>query len=188
MKASQTPRVVLEAMTAKDLMRPDPVSIDESATIREGVAFLVDKGISAAPVIDGAGRPVGVLSCADVLVHDRERSHYRAPGDNRGRADNVSNQEVDQTPIREIMTPAVYFVRPDAPVTEVIRQMVGLKVHRLFVVDPDGALVGIISTTDVLRQLRVENSLSPAPEKSADTAAPTHFAAPAARSSVARRR
>src|SRR5262249_49001743 len=70
MKAFKTQRMILEATTAKDLMWPDPVSIDESATIREGVAFLVDKGFSAAPVIDRAGRPVGVLSRADVLVHD----------------------------------------------------------------------------------------------------------------------
>ncbi len=46
MKASKTRRMILEAITAKDLMWPDPVSIEESATIREGVAFLVDKGLS----------------------------------------------------------------------------------------------------------------------------------------------
>src|ERR1700682_305640 len=76
-----TPRMILEATKAKDLMWPDPVSIEETATIREGVAFLVDKGFSAAPVIDHAGRPVGVLSRADVLVHDREQVHHLAPLD-----------------------------------------------------------------------------------------------------------
>jgi len=38
--------MILEATTAQDLMWPNPVSIEESATIREGVAFLVDKGLS----------------------------------------------------------------------------------------------------------------------------------------------
>src|SRR5262249_2802727 len=64
--------LALRAETAADLMTPDPVSIGADATIKEAVAFLTDKGFSAAPVIDRAGRPVGVLSRSDVLVHDRE--------------------------------------------------------------------------------------------------------------------
>jgi CBS domain-containing protein len=32
--------------------------------------------------------------------------------------------------------------------------MVGLKVHRLFVVDQSGLLIGVISALDVLRHLR----------------------------------
>jgi CBS domain-containing protein len=184
MKASNTQRMVLEATTAKDLMWPDPVSIEESATIREGVAFLVDKGFSAAPVIDRAGRPVGVLSRADVLVHDREQVHHPASPEYYSGADLATEkelaegfqiEEVDQTPIKEIMTPVVYSVLPDAPVTEVINQMLGLKVHRLFVVDPDGVLVGVISTMDVLRHLRVENGSVPISPKPKGEYAP-HFA------------
>jgi CBS domain-containing membrane protein len=72
------------------------------------------------------------------------------------------------------MTPVVYSVLPDAPVTEVINQMVGLKVHRLFVVDPDGVLVGVISTTDVLRHLRVENGPASVPAQPTERHAP-HF-------------
>jgi predicted transcriptional regulator len=34
--------------------------------------------------------------------------------------------------------------------------MVGLDVHRLFVVDKDGTLVGIITTMDVLKHLKME--------------------------------
>jgi CBS domain-containing protein len=184
MKESNDTRMFLDAAKARDLMWPNPVSIDESATIREGVAFLVDKGFSAAPVIDRAGRPVGVLSRADVLVHDREQVHHPAsPEYYRGAdlatekelAEGFQVEEVDQTPIKEIMTPVVYSVLPDAPVAEVISQMVGLKVHRLFVVDAEGVLVGVISTMDVLRHLGVENGSSAAPAKTTGGKAP-HFA------------
>jgi CBS domain-containing protein len=175
MKDTKAARMILEAATAKDLMCPNPVSIDESATIREGVAFLVDKGFSAAPVIDRAGRPVGVLSRADVLVHDREQVHHLAPPEYYRGADLATQkeltdgfqiEEVDQTSIKEIMTPVVYSVLPEAPVTEVINQMVGLKVHRLFVVDADGVLVGVISTMDVLNHLRVAHGSAPVHAKS----------------------
>jgi CBS domain-containing protein len=38
--------------------------------------------------------------------------------------------------------------------------MVAFKIHRLFVVDEDGVLVGVISAFDVLRKLRVEGEPS----------------------------
>jgi CBS domain-containing protein len=57
--------------------------------------------------------------------------------------------------VRDIMTPVVFIVKTDTPVREVVKQMVSLKVHHLFVVDADGALVGVISSLDVLRNLRV---------------------------------
>ena len=184
MKETQSPRVILEAAKAQDLMWPNPISIEETATVREGVAFLVDKGFSAAPVIDCTGRPVGVFSRADVLVHDREQVHHPASPEfyrgadlatERELAEGFQVEEVDHTAIKEIMTPVVYSVLPDAPVTEVINQMVGLKVHRLFVVDSNGVLVGVISTMDVLRHLRPENVGPPAPVTTAGEYAP-HYA------------
>ena len=51
------------------------------------------------------------------------------------------------------MTPAVFAVAPDTPVRRVVSDMIGLHVHRLFVVDDDGILVGVISTMDVLKRL-----------------------------------
>jgi len=73
------PRLALHAETAADLMTANPVSVREDATLREALGLLIDKGYSAAPVIDRAGRPVGVLSRSDLLVHDRETAeHLRA--------------------------------------------------------------------------------------------------------------
>src|SRR5436305_15239213 len=63
---------ILKPVKAAELMTVNPVSIREDATLREATALLIDKGFSAAPVIDEAGRPVGVLSRSDLLIHDRE--------------------------------------------------------------------------------------------------------------------
>src|SRR4051794_12856213 len=73
------PLLCLRADTAVDLMTPNPVSIREDATVREAIGLLIDRGYSAAPVIDNAGRPVGVLSRTDVLVHEREHVEHLAP-------------------------------------------------------------------------------------------------------------
>jgi CBS domain-containing protein len=119
-------------------MTSGPVSIRANATSQEAVSLLTAKGYSAAPVIDEAGRPVGVLSVSDLLVHERERPPY-APG---------------RTPASDLMTPAVFSVAPDTPAGKVVAEMLALKVHRLFVVDEDGTLMGVITALDVLRHLR----------------------------------
>src|SRR3954471_16296271 len=68
--------LTLNAETAADLMIPNPLSIRQNATVKEAAAFLTDRGISAAPVIDNAGRAVGVLSRADIVVHHREAAQF----------------------------------------------------------------------------------------------------------------
>ena len=60
---------------------------------------------------------------------------------------------VDRATVRDVMTPAIFGVAPDTPAAEVVREMVALKVHRLFVVDSAGVLVGVISALDILRHL-----------------------------------
>ena len=63
------PAMMLDARTAEDLMTSNPVSIRASATLSEAVTFLTDRGFSAAPVIDEAGRPLGVISRTDLLSY-----------------------------------------------------------------------------------------------------------------------
>ena len=60
---------------------------------------------------------------------------------------------MDQTGVKEIMTPVVFSVAPDTPVRRVVEEMLALKVHRLFVVDGGGVLVGVVSATDILKHL-----------------------------------
>jgi len=47
----------------------------------------------------------------------------------------------------------VFSVTPDTPSRQVVEEMLRLLVHRLFVVDRAGVLVGVISTIDILRGL-----------------------------------
>jgi len=181
-KTAAPARLTLWAETAADLMTPNPVSISASAPVKEAVAFLTDKGFSGAPVIDSAGRPVGVLSRSDILVHDRERVDYvptvpdyydkteLATRSGEGMRSGFQIENVDRTSVRDIMTPVVFSVPPDAPVRRVVEEMVALKVHRLFVVGKDGVLVGVISALDVLQRLGPGEGPLAAPTSTAKTA------------------
>ena len=72
----QKPCLTLTTATAADLMSPNPVSLRADATVREAIALFVERGFGAAPVIDHAGRPVGVVSRTDVLLHEREQVRH----------------------------------------------------------------------------------------------------------------
>jgi CBS domain-containing protein len=137
-------RSPLAGLTAADLMTPHPVSLHGGATAAEVVAFLTDTGYSAAPVIDDAGRPIGVVSRSDVLVYDGARAAAGPAPPEAGAVVRAS----------DLMTPEVFAVAPEAPAAEVAGRMADLNVHRLFVVGRGGALVGVISALDLLQHLR----------------------------------
>jgi CBS domain-containing protein len=137
-------RLTLRAETAQQLMRSDPVSLRADATVREAVILFAGKALSVAPVIDDAGKPIGVLSCSDILVHEREKAEARQG----------SAFVPDTAVARDLMTPAVFAVAPETPAAGVVAELLRLKVHHVFVVDAQGVLVGVISANDVLRGLR----------------------------------
>jgi predicted transcriptional regulator len=146
MKATVSSRgtgVRLTAETAADLMTRSPVSLGEGATIAEAVNCLTERGISGAPVIDEAGRPVGVLTESDLVVHCKEGLAGKKAADD------------DRALVCDLMTPAVFTIRTDAAATTVIEHMRALNVHRIFVVDEAGILVGVITSLDILRRLEL---------------------------------
>jgi CBS-domain-containing membrane protein len=130
--------MTLKTGTAAELMTAGPTSLHSSATVVEATRFLTERGFGAAVVIDDAGHPLGVVTKTDVLVHARQ---YK-PG-----------MEPDDTPVTEVMTPAVFSVRPDTPARSVVEQLLALNVHHLFVSDAAGVIVGVISPVDVLKKL-----------------------------------
>jgi CBS domain-containing protein len=158
-------RLVLSLATAAELMTPSPITVRESALLKEAIGIMVDRGISALPVVDENGKPVGVLSQTDIVIHDRNKNEHRVPeyytttnsvsGGTRVLA-SYSLERAPSTRVHELMTPAVFAVSPDDTVMEVIANMVAVKIHRIFVTDNQGALVGVISAFDVLRKLRSE--------------------------------
>jgi CBS domain-containing protein len=156
------PPMVLGARTAADLMTPNPVSIRRGATVSEAAAFLAARGISAAPVIDEAGRPVGVVSSTDILIHKGQGAVYLVGSPEYHERLEQPVFSEDGSPddgdrrhtVCDVMTPTVFCVRPETPAAKVVEKMLALKVRRLFVVDGDGILTGVISAFDVLRELR----------------------------------
>lgn len=135
----------------KDVMTTPVVSVSESASYKDIIDALVDHTISAVPVVDPAGRVIGVVSEADLLCrmefagstggrHLLERKRRRSA---RAKAQGDS--------AAELMSAPAVVIDPRATLTVAARLMDAEEVKRLPVVDHKGELVGIVSRRDLLR-------------------------------------
>jgi CBS domain-containing protein len=131
-------------------MTPDPVSIRQDADLGEAIEVLTGKDINAVPVLDGAGRAVGVLSRTDIIRCLSDKGGWDA----RTSA-GVGKGSAVWPSVREVMTPALLSVALPTTAVEVVAHLLGLgNVQQLFVVDDAGVVVGVIRARDVLRRLR----------------------------------
>lgn len=153
---SIAPRMTLNADTAADLMTPNPISIRSDAVLTEVIAFLLDHGFGAAPVIDEAGHPIGVLSLSDILVHHRRQLEYLKEESSEPSSAQRIVAGFQNNRASEIMTPLTYTIPAEASAVSVVDELLGMRVHHLFVVDDDGVLIGTISSGDILRHLRLD--------------------------------
>jgi CBS domain-containing protein len=155
-------RLALLSKTADDVMKVNPISVREDATIPEAITFLTAAGFSGAPVINDAGQPVGVVTKTDLLRHTLEIACEPAAADaghdgaalmcdprqERHRLFGRGNVTVGQ-----IMTPSIVAAPRSATLAQVTAKMTARRVHRVFVVDSTGAFIGVVSSLDVLRAL-----------------------------------
>ena len=122
-------------MRVRELMQKDVKTVNREASVNDAVVALTDSHISALPVVDSAGRMVGVISSTDVLTSE----------------DAVEREALfEQMMVRDIMTPRPLTISPEAEVKEAAQQMLYADIHRLFVTHGD-QVIGVISTTDIVR-------------------------------------
>lgn len=125
--------------TVGELMSIEPITIgvDEPAAAAE--RLMNERRISGLPVVDRAGRLVGVISQTDLI-----RAH-------------AAGQSLDAWPglsVRHLMTSPALTVRMDEPLLVAARRMEANHIHRLVVTAADGEHpVGVISTLDLVGEL-----------------------------------
>ena len=128
-------------MRVTEVMQTDLRTIRGTDTIADAVALLAESHVSGVPVIDDHGRMVGVLSNSDILEVLAEHTEPEA-----------REAVFEETLVQEVMTPRPQTITPDADVRDAAQRMLYLEVHRLFV-EHDSRLVGVVSTTDLVRAL-----------------------------------
>ena len=107
-------------------------TVKPDQTVREAVALLVDQRIGAVVVVDGTGRPVGIVSERDIV---RELA---------------KNEHVLNEPVSHVMTSDVIIARPGDDTKAVSKTMTVKRFRHLPVMDHH-ELVGIVSIGDVVK-------------------------------------
>src|ERR1041385_2334252 len=125
-------------MKVAELMQTNLKTISTDATIAEAVDAPATTGVSAPPAMSRAGRAGGVIPTREVLAAE---SACDTPA--------VRERLFESRRVLEVMAPWPTTVEPDLDVRRAAQDMLYLNVQRLFV-EFDGALVGVISQTDIV--------------------------------------
>ena len=132
--------------TVKDVMTTEVVAVRSETTFKELAAALRRYRVSALPVVDDAGRVLGVVSEADLLAKEA----LADPGPVAELVHRKDVRKAEGLTADELMTSPPVTASPDDPVEQAARMMHFMRVKRLPVVNSGGQLVGIISRADVL--------------------------------------
>ncbi len=134
--------------TVSDVMTRRVIALREDADYKDIVTALRHYRVSACPVVDEAGRVIGVVSEADLLYKQTD------PEMPRGliRLNWRLHEQTKATAVtaRELMTSPAVVVDPGASIRQAAQAMQNQRVKRLPVAMPDGHLVGIVTRSDLL--------------------------------------
>lgn len=134
--------------TVAAVMSTPVVTVTPETSFKECVRVLRRKRVSGLPVVDKAGRLVGIISEGDLLnkVEKRDADSYVLES-RRHRLDRARAAALD---VRSAMSTEVVSIPPDFPIALAAREMHTRGFKRLPIVDSKGRLVGIVSRGDLL--------------------------------------
>lgn len=118
--------------SVSDMLRADPVACAPEETIAHAARVMTEAGVSSLLVMEGE-RLVGIVTDRDL------RSRVVAAGVDTDR------------PVREVMTADPVTAPAEALALEVMLEMTGRNIHHLPVVDVAGQVLGMVTTTDLVR-------------------------------------
>jgi CBS domain-containing protein len=158
-------------MKVKEVMTTAVASVG-TETPRSGIArLLLEKGISAVPVVDRDGAPIGIVSEGDLIGRNESEREARrdwwldllAQGQSLSPEFLASLRSPEAT-ARELMSAPVVTVDAEADLAEVARLIAAHHIKRVPVVEA-GRMVGIVSRADLLRGLAAEAPAAATPER-----------------------
>ena len=134
--------------TVRDVMTTGVIAVRGDTSFKEMAAMLGSSRVSGFPVIDRAGKVVGVVSETDMLIKEADRARH--PEVFAGLRRSRDLQKAAGVTAAELMTSPPVTIGPEEPVQHAALLMYDRAVERLPVVDEAGHLVGIVSQVDVL--------------------------------------
>jgi CBS domain-containing protein len=159
-------------MNASDVMVTDVITVKPTSTVPEVAALLLANRISAVPVVDNAGKLVGMVSEGDLLRRsEADTGHERAWWLQLL----MSRESLAAEYVREhsrrvadIMTRGVISTEPGTPVADVATLLERHRIKRVPIVQ-NGKVVGIVSRANLIQALATLREKLTTPPSIADT-------------------
>ena len=114
----------------KEIMTKGVISITPKYSIGESVDLMTEKGIGSLPVLDADGKLVGIVTERDFALA-------------------LAGVLMDET-VKDVMIKDVITTTPGTPIESCSKIMVRNNLRRIPVVE-EGKLIGIVTSTDILR-------------------------------------
>jgi CBS domain-containing protein len=159
-----------------EVMTHGPEVVEPESTLSEAAEALLTGGFRHLPVVNGQGRPVGMISERDL----RARLGTDLYGFTRATVEALSE------PVSGVMTPDPISVRSGTRIGGVLDSFADERVGALLVLDEADRLVGILSYVDLLLWLRDHPYSGPAGKAPAASRARAPARRAAARRKAAR--
>lgn len=116
--------------SVKEIMTREAVSITPKYSIRESVDLMLEKGIGSLPIVDKEDKLVGIVTERDFAL---------------ALAGSLTTETVGDIMIKDVIT-----TTPGTPIESCSKIMVRNNLRRIPVVE-EGKLIGIVTSTDILR-------------------------------------
>ena len=143
-------------MRAADVMSPNVISVPPDAPVLEAVRLMLQHKVSGLPVVDAAGRLVGVVTEGDFLRRAETGTEKRRPrwleflvGPGRV-AEEYSHTHGRK--VEEVMTYSPVTVTEDTPLSDIVQLMERRRIKRVPVMRGN-QLMGIVSRANLVRAL-----------------------------------
>jgi CBS domain-containing protein len=139
------------------IMSKDVVCVRPDLSLESLVLLLLRRGFSGAPVVDRDGRAVGIVSKTDLIRDQYETADADFVVEQPSRSNGIEVEAgfhaalIARGTVAEVMTRVPITIPADMPIWVAATMMASHDIHRLPVIDAQGAVVGILSALDIVR-------------------------------------
>jgi CBS domain-containing protein len=124
--------------TVESVMSGSPVTVSDDEPLAAVADLLAGFEISGVPVVDASDRLIGVISQTDLV---------------RLRGSRLSSSGWRGVLVRDLMSTPAKTISATALLTDAARLMSAERIHRLVVVDGRQTPIGVISESDIVREI-----------------------------------
>ena len=143
-------------MRAIDVMVRDIVTVHPDTDVADAIKLMSEHDVSALPVVDAAGKLLGVLSEADLIHRVEIGTEKHRPWwlEAVTGASTLATEFAKShgKKVGEVMTSGAIMVSEDTPLSEIAALFERKRINRVPVVK-DGKLVGIVSRSNLIQAL-----------------------------------